>query len=106
MEEKFYTIKEVAKMLQVNEETVRRWIRNGSMKSDISSRKQGNIIKESYLKEFLNSKPKYEKKFRVYRLKCKISNAFKNPIANVALAQLAQQEYVRQKLLEESKKES
>lgn len=54
-----YSVKEIANLVSVNEETVRRWIRDGELKSTILSKKSGNTIKESDLHKFLNRKPKY-----------------------------------------------
>ena len=56
---KEYTVAEVSGLLNVNEETVRRWIRSGELKSTQISRKSGNVINESALCEFVESKPKY-----------------------------------------------
>ena len=57
---KTYNVKEVAKMLNTNPETVRRWIREGKLIADKSSRKSGNMITESALKGFLQAYPKYK----------------------------------------------
>lgn len=56
---KTYNVKEIAKMLDTNPETVRRWIRSGKLKADIDSRKGGNIVTESMLHAFLKTSPKY-----------------------------------------------
>ena len=56
---KSYSVKQVADMLKTNPETVRRWIRNNKIKSNYSSDKEGYMITEDSLKEFLKSKPKY-----------------------------------------------
>lgn len=58
-EEYAFSIKKVAELLQTNEETVRRWIREGKLEAQITSRKQGYSITESSLKKFVNSTPKY-----------------------------------------------
>ncbi len=34
MEERFYTVQEVAEKLSVHEETVRRWIKSGKLKAE------------------------------------------------------------------------
>ena len=57
---KTYTVKEIAALLQINPETVRRWIRDGKMGADITTRKSGNVISEDAFNAFLKSFPKYE----------------------------------------------
>lgn len=54
-----YNVAEIAKLLNVNEETVRRWIRSGDLKSTQTSKKNGNVINEQNLYEFMKTKPKY-----------------------------------------------
>jgi len=49
------SVKTVAELLQTNEETVRRWIRDGKLKAEISSKKKGYSISAAQLAEFLNS---------------------------------------------------
>ena len=56
-----YNVVEIANLLDVNEETVRRWIRSGELKSTQNSKKIGNIIDEQDLIEFVRVKPKYRK---------------------------------------------
>ena len=56
-----YNTKEIAGLLDVNEETVRRWIRYGKLKAERSSKKQGNIVYEKDLFNFISDKPKYKK---------------------------------------------
>ena len=56
---KTYNVKEIANLLNTNPETVRRWIRTGKLKSDIDSRKGGNVVTEQMLNTFLRSSPKY-----------------------------------------------
>lgn len=58
---KYYTVNDVSKMLCVNPETVRRWIRNGELISVISSRKTGNKISENALEDFIRNHPKYNR---------------------------------------------
>lgn len=54
-----YTVKEVAEILQVNPETVRRWIRANKLRAVKTSNKGGNKILESELKAFLKETPAY-----------------------------------------------
>ena len=61
-----YTVSDVADMLNVNEETVRRWIRSGELKSEQTSRKKGNCINEHDLDAFMRKHPKYERSIRSY----------------------------------------
>ncbi len=56
---RFFTVKEVAELLQTNPETVRRWIREDKLKADWNTKKEGNAISENALSDFLNSSPKY-----------------------------------------------
>lgn len=57
--EKTYSTREVGLALNVNEETIRRWCRDGKLKHDISSRKEGYIITEGDLYVFAENNPKY-----------------------------------------------
>ena len=52
MKEKVYTVKEVAEVMDVNEETVRRWIRSGRLKCSRKRGRGGNKIMESNLIDF------------------------------------------------------
>ena len=54
-----YNVKEIAKLLNINEETVRRWIRFEGLKATQTSKKMGNVIDESDLFEFVRTKPRY-----------------------------------------------
>lgn len=54
-----YSVKQVADMFKTNPETVRRWIRSGKLIAQQDSRKGGNIICESALREFIKTTPKY-----------------------------------------------
>lgn len=56
---KSYTVKEVAEMLHVNPETVRRWIRDKKLDAVKTSNKGGNKILESELRTFLKATPAY-----------------------------------------------
>lgn len=54
-----YTVKEISSMLHTDPETVRRWIRNGKLKADKKSNKEGLVVTEKMLGAFLKSTPKY-----------------------------------------------
>lgn len=56
---KYYTVNDISKILRVNPETVRRWVRNGELISVKSSRKTGNKISEIALEDFIRNHPKY-----------------------------------------------
>lgn len=56
---KNFTVKEISDMLNTNPETVRRWIRDGRLDAIRKSRKEGNVISELSLAEFLRNTPKY-----------------------------------------------
>jgi excisionase family DNA binding protein len=56
---KTFSVKEIAEMLNMNPETVRRWIRSGKLEAIRDSRKEGNIVTEQMLNAFLKSSPKY-----------------------------------------------
>jgi excisionase family DNA binding protein len=49
----YYTVKEIAELLSVNEETVRRWIREDKLKAERGSGRQGSKVTSDALKEFL-----------------------------------------------------
>ena len=60
--DEIYTTIQIACMLNVNAETVRRWLRTGKLKGYFSgSKKGGFIIKETDLEEFIKKHPKYRK---------------------------------------------
>lgn len=54
-----YTVKQISELLDVDSETVRRWIRAQKLKGTKNSKKTGFVVSESELKRFLNSIPKY-----------------------------------------------
>lgn len=58
---KTYTVKEIADMLKIDPETVRRWIRQGKLQAEQTSRKEGNMISEQMLQAFLQQSPRYAK---------------------------------------------
>lgn len=59
---KTYTVKQVAEILNINTETVRRWIRDGKLEANQMSKKTGNVIMEGSLNAFLRTTPKYANK--------------------------------------------
>lgn len=50
----FYTVKEIAEMLSVNEETVRRWIRDNKLDAERGAGRQGSKVSSESLKIFLD----------------------------------------------------
>ena len=54
-----YTVKQIADMLNTNEETVRRWIRSGKLDATWVSKKSGNVISSAALNKFIKETPKY-----------------------------------------------
>lgn len=54
-----YNVAETANLLNVNEETVRRWIRSGELKANKTSNKNGNVIDECDLHAFVRTRSKY-----------------------------------------------
>lgn len=54
-----YNVKQISELLNVDSETVRRWIRTNKLKGTKDSKKTGFVVSESELKRFLNSIPKY-----------------------------------------------
>ena len=65
---KKYSVAEIAKLLNVHKETVRRWIRSGQLKSTKKSRRDGNVIDELDLFEFVQTKPHYRNMVGVPKL--------------------------------------
>ena len=56
---KNYNVKEVASILQVNEGTVRGFIRNKKLSADMISRREGYIINNRAIFDFINRHPQY-----------------------------------------------
>lgn len=54
-----YNVKQISELLDVDSETVRRWIRTNKLKGTKSSKKAGFVVSEAELKRFLNNVPKY-----------------------------------------------
>ena len=96
---KTYSVAEIAKLLNVNKETVRRWIRSGQLKSTKKSRRDGNVIDELDLFEFVQTKPKYRNMVGVPELQ--ISNTYISEELNCLLNDLI---YERDKLNDEINK--
>ena len=51
--ELFYFVEDIANILEVNSETVRRWIRSGKLKAKAESKRSGYRIAHEDLKEFV-----------------------------------------------------
>lgn len=96
---KTYSVAEIAKLLNVNKETVRRWIRSGQLKSTQKSKRDGNVIDELDLFEFVQTKPKYRNMVGVPELQ--ISNTIIKEDLNYLLNDLI---YERDKLNDEINK--
>lgn len=96
---KTYSVAEIAKLLNVNKETVRRWIRSGQLKSTQKSKRDGNVIDELDLFEFVQTKPKYRNMVGVPKLQ--ISNTIIKEDLNHLLNDLI---YERDKLNDEINK--
>ena len=54
-----YTVKQIAEMLDTNQETVRRWIREKKLVAVQASRKDGNVVAEEEFQRFIATTPKY-----------------------------------------------
>ena len=96
---KTYNVAEIAKLLNVNKETVRRWIRSGQLKSTKKSKRDGNVIDELDLFEFVQTKPKYRNMVGVPEVQ--ISNTYISEELNCLLNDLI---YERDKLNDEINK--
>ena len=96
---KTYNVAEISKLLNVNKETVRRWIRSGQLKSTKKSKKDGNVVDELDLFEFVQTKPKYRNMVGVPELQ--ISNTYISEELNYLLNNLI---YERDKLNDEINK--
>lgn len=58
---RYYSVAEISEMLGTNQETVRRWIRNGELEAVQDSRKEGNKVGTDELGRFLSLRPRYAK---------------------------------------------
>ena len=56
---KTYSVKDISRLLNTNDETVRRWIRTGKLLATSNSKKQGNIVTVDEFNRFVKSSPKY-----------------------------------------------
>lgn len=77
----YYTVKDISETLGVSQETVRRWIRAGKLKSELESRKGGNLILKVDLNRFLKCKPKYLKRAKEYKETSKMDKYFEVKLA-------------------------
>lgn len=82
-----FTTKEIARITDVDVETVRRWIRSGELKATQLSKKGGNIVNEQDLYEFVSARPKY---FGLYMVAiCMLDNDLRIKKLNRELAMLS-----------------
>jgi DeoR/GlpR family transcriptional regulator of sugar metabolism len=58
------TVKEIAEEINVFPDTVRRWIREGEIKTTIESRKHGHTIADDDFEDFLTRHPKYRNRLK------------------------------------------
>lgn len=59
---KEYTVEELSTLLMVNKETVRRWVRDGKLAANNrNSKKEGYVINELHLQQFITDNPKYDR---------------------------------------------
>ena len=64
--ERFYTVVEIVDLLQVHEQTVRRWLKGGQLRGVLLGRKAGYRVRASDLEAFLAERqtPAVEEKSR------------------------------------------
>lgn len=68
----YFSVEELSSIFDVTEETVRRWIRSGKLKSFMSSKREGNIVCSDDVSAFCASfKPQYKAKWIAYCKYCK-----------------------------------
>lgn len=60
-ENRNYNVINVAKIMGVSNETVKRWLRSGKLKGHYKAKKLGYIITAEDLDEFIETNPKYQK---------------------------------------------
>lgn len=61
MEERLWTVPQVAERLQVHEETIRRWLREGVIAGINLGGKSGWRVRDSAIEDFLNSRAELSK---------------------------------------------
>ncbi len=57
-EDRWLTVQQIAAMLQIDDETVRRWLRSGELPGLLLGRKGGYRVQESDLTAFLDRQKK------------------------------------------------
>ena len=63
---KVYTISDVAKLLMVNDEAVRKWIKSKELVGKYTgAKKTGNLIFDDDLQEFIDKHPKYRRRYNI-----------------------------------------
>ena len=58
LDEKWYTVEQISKLLQVHEQTVRRWLREGDLVGRNFGGKTGYRVREGALRTFLDKEGK------------------------------------------------
>ena len=86
-----YTVFDISEKLNVDPETVRRWIRSGELKSTMNSKKKGYIVTEQDFIEFCNNTP---------RLNARIEDCITREVNQYRRSKLALQRKL-QKLIKE-----
>ena len=71
-----YTIEQISEILDVHEQTVRRWVRLGVLKGTMQSRKRGYKIEWKDFKEFLETHPTYKEQYMIWA-KAMVRNAIR-----------------------------
>lgn len=99
-----YSVKELAELFSVNEETIRRWIRSRRLKAEQSSKKQGNIVYEDDLFKFISDNPKYKKMFKAKNKKIDNQFSLKDLLKDLIIQRKLLDDYIIkiQSLLDES----
>jgi excisionase family DNA binding protein len=57
LDDQWYTVEEIAKQLKVHEQTVRRWLRDGSLRGRSFGGKTGWRVRDRDLRAFLDVEP-------------------------------------------------
>jgi excisionase family DNA binding protein len=57
VDERWFTVEQIAELLQVHEQTVRRWLRDGALAGRNFGGRTGYRVPESALKTFLEQTP-------------------------------------------------